>query len=216
VFGAGELKYIQDTCFELHDMQINGKDFPFCLADVSPAELRRLAENYLGHLERLSGGAPRVTDKMPSNHLYLGLIYQLFPKAKIIHIQRDPMDTCVSCYCQFFSGAHLYTYDLDDLGFYYRSYERLMRLWNLVLPSAILNMRYEDLVLDQENMTRKILEFCELPWEPACLEFYKTDRVVATASTDQVRQPMYSSAIGKWRRYQSYVGELVEALEKYK
>jgi tetratricopeptide (TPR) repeat protein len=215
VFGAGELKYIQHTCFQLHDMQINGKAFPFCLADVSPEQLLRLARDYQGHLDRLSGGAPRVTDKVPSNHLHLGLIYQLFPKAKVIHVKRDPMDTCVSCYCQFFSGAYPYTYDLDDLGFYYRLYERLMRLWKKVLPSAILDVSYEKLVRDQENMTRKMLDFCDLPWEQSCLEFHKTDRVVATASTDQVRQPMYQGAIGKWRRYESHVEALVEALAKY-
>ncbi|GMQ89076.1 MAG: tetratricopeptide repeat protein [Gammaproteobacteria bacterium] len=215
VFGAGELKYIQNYCFELHNMQIDGKAFPFCLTDVSPEELLRISKDYQGHLDRLSGGAPRVTDKIPSNHLNLGLIYQLFPRAKVIHTLRDPMDTCVSCYCQFFSGAYQYTYDLDDLGFYYRLYERLMRLWKKVLPLAILDVRYEDLVCDQENMTQKILDFCELPWEQACLEFYKTDRAVATASTDQVRQPMNRDAIGKWRRFEPHVKALAEALAKY-
>ena len=144
VFGAGELKYIQNYCFELHNMQINGKVFPFCLTDVPEPELLRIADHYLAQLNRLSGNAPRVTDKMPTNHLNLGLIYQLFPNARVIHIRRDPMDTCISCYCQFFSGAFPYTYNLDDLGFYYRSYERLMRLWTDVLPLSILNIDYED------------------------------------------------------------------------
>lgn len=216
VFGAGELKYIQNYCFELHDMQINGKVYPLCLADVSPEVLLRLSKDYQGQLDRLSGGlAPRVTDKIPSNHLHLGLIYQLFPKAKVIHIKRDPMDTCVSCFCQFFSGAYPYTYNLDDLGFYYRSYERLMKFWKKVLPLDILELSYEELVQDQENMTRKILDFCELPWEQECMDFHKTNRVVATASTDQVREPIYRSAIGKWRRFESHVGALAEALEKY-
>lgn len=215
VFGAGELKYIQNICFELHEMQINGKAFPFCMTYVSPEELLRLANNYLGHLNRLSDGAPRVTDKIPTNHLYLGLIYQLFPNAKVIHIKRDPMDTCVSCYCQFFSGAYPYTYDLDDLGFYYRSYERLMRLWKKVLPLEVLDVSYEKLVGDQENITHKILDFCELSWDQACLEFHKTNRIVATASTDQVREPMNSGAIGKWRRFENHVDVLADALEKY-
>lgn len=216
VFGAGELKYIQNYCFELHNMLVNGKRFPDCLADVAPETLLRLSEDYQGHLSRLSNGARRVTDKMPTNLLYLGLIYQLFPNARIIHTVRNPMDTCMSCYCQFFSGAYLYTYDLDDLGFYYRSYERIMKLWKQVLPIPILDVVYEDLVSSQEDITRDILEFCDLPWEQACMEFYRTERAVATASTDQVRSPMTREAIGKWRRFEPYAADLLKALERYR
>ena len=216
VFGAGELKYIQNYCIELHNKRINGKGYPQSTTDVSPDDLSTLAKRYLAHLTRLSGGSDRVTDKMPSNFQYVGLIHQLFPNAKIIHVTRNPMDTCMSCYSYFFGGALHFAYDLSDLGFYYRSYERVMRLWNKVLPDKILNVSYEELVKNQESETRKMLAFCDLPWEENCLSFHKTTRVVATASTDQVREPIHTGAIEKWKRYEKHLGELIASLEENK
>lgn len=216
VYGAGELKYISNYASELNAQQINQKTYPDCMLDVHPSELLRLSKDYVEKLIEMSGGSPRVTDKMPANFIYLGLIYQLFPDAKVLHCVRDPLDTCLSCYSNFFSGAYTYTYDLDDLGFYYRSYERLMKLWKHSLPIKIFDVNYEELVNDQEKGTRNILKYCELPWEQECMTFYNTDRTVATASTDQVRKPMYTSSIGKWHRYEQHVKPLIDALENYK
>jgi len=214
VYGAGELKFIQNYCFDLHDQQINNKSFPYCLEDVSPDELLRLANEYQSELNNLSSNSVKVTDKMPNNFQNLGLIYQMFPDAKVIHCVRDPMDTCLSCYFQFFSGAHMYSYDLSNLGFYYRSYERLMNHWKSVLPLQILDVSYENLVKNQEKVTREMLEFCDLDWEDQCLDFHNTERAVATASTDQVRQPIYTGSIDKWRRYEKHLEPLINSLKE--
>ncbi|VAW52060.1 hypothetical protein MNBD_GAMMA05-605 [hydrothermal vent metagenome] len=216
VYGAGELKYIQDLAFQLSAQQINDKPYPDCVTDVPQSDLLNLSKNYIDTLASLSGNSEKVTDKMPTNFIYLGLIYQLFPNAKILHCVRNPMDTCLSCYSKFFSGAYTYTYDLDDLGFYYRSYERLMKFWKDNLPLNIYDVNYEELVNDQESGIKNILDYCDLPWDQNCMTFYDTDRTVATASTDQVRQPMYKSSIDKWRRYGDNVQPLSDALEKYK
>ena len=216
VYGAGELKYIQNYSFDLSDLGINNKQYPECMSDVSQSQLEKLAEDYIERLEDISNGEDMVTDKMPINYQNLGLIYQLFPNAKIIHCTRDPMDTCVSCYCQFFSGSYYYTFDLDDVGFAYRAYEKQMRFWKKVLPIAILDVSYEELVKNQESVTKQILEYCELSWSEECLNFYKTPRTVATASVEQVRKPMYSTSVHKWRNYEKHVGALINSLEENK
>lgn len=207
---------MQNYSFELNNKRINGKGFPQAAAEVSAEDLSTLSEKYIEHLNKMSDSAVRVTDKMPINFEHIGLIHQLFPNAKIIHVTRNPMDTCASCFSYFFSGALHFSYNLSDLGFYYRAYERLMKHWKTVLPDNILDVSYENLVQNQETVTREVLEFCDLPWEENCLEFYKTDRSVATASTDQVRKPMYKGSIDKWRRYEKHLGELVTSLEENK
>lgn len=216
VYGAGELKYIQNYSFDLSELNINNKQYPECMSDVSQDQLDKLAENYMGHLDAISNGEDMVTDKMPINYQNLGLIYQLFPNAKIIHCTRNPLDTCVSCYCQFFSGSYYYTFDLDDVGFAYRAYEKQMRFWKKVLPISVLDVNYEELVQHQEAVTKQVLEYCGLPWAEECLNFYKTSRTVATASVEQVRQPMYVSSINKWRNYEKHIGKLVNSLEENK
>jgi hypothetical protein len=141
----------------------------------------------------------------------------LFPKARVLHCVRDPLDTCLSCYFQNFHYGHLslaFSADLRNLGAYYRQYQRLMAHWKAVLEIPILDVPYEALVADQERYTREMLEFCGLPWDENCLRFYDSRRVVSTASYDQVRQPMYQKSVGRWKHYEKYLAPLKEALER--
>jgi hypothetical protein len=153
----------------------------------------------------------RIIDKMPANYLHLGSICALFPKARIIHCRRDVMDVCLSCYFQYFSAINFAT-SLEDLGFYYRQYERLMRHWREVLPVPVYEIEYEELVREQENISRGLIAFCGLDWSDRCLAFHENRRAVHTASVLQVRRPLYGSSIGKWKRYESYLSPLRQAL----
>ncbi len=155
---------------------------------------------------------PRFTDKHPINFLYIGLIHGAFPNARIVHCRRDPIDTCLSCYRVLFKLGLDFTYDLEELGRFFRAYERLMVHWHAVLPGQILDVCYEDVVADQEGQTRRLLEFCGLDWEDGCLAFHETDRTVLTASASQVRQPIYSQSVERWKRYERHLSPLLEAL----
>ena len=167
------------------------------------------AEEYLRLLRTRSAQAHRIIDKMPANFLQLGLIHAALPGARIIHLQRDPIDTCLSIYFQDFSATLSYANDLGDLAHYYAEYLRLMQHWRSVLPgAAMLDVPYESLVEDPEAWSRKMLAFIGLPWDPRCLEFYRTERSVLTASKWQVRQRISTSSIGRWRHYQEHLGEL--------
>jgi hypothetical protein len=156
----------------------------------------------------------RIVDKMPFNFLFIGLIYLALPNARVIHVRRDPLDTCFSCYSQLFLGSRQpYAYDLAELGHYYRAYEGLMDHWRKVLPhDFMLEVRYENLIDDLESEARRILDYCGLAWDEACLRFYETQRPVLTASHAQVRQPVYRHSIGRWRPYRRMLQPLLEAL----
>jgi Flp pilus assembly protein TadD len=170
---------------------------------------KNLAHAYLRVLAGHSARAQRIVDKAPVNSDYLGVIHSVFPRAHIIYMQRDPIDTCLSCYFQQFSALLNYTMDLSDLAHYYREHQRLMKHWRAVLPpGSILEVPYEELVANQEAWTRKILEFVGLEWDERCLEFHKTKRSVVTASSWQVRQKIYSNSVGRWRNYDEFVGPL--------
>jgi hypothetical protein len=150
---------------------------------------------------------------MPSNFILAGLIHLALPNAPIIHTIRDPVDTCVSCFSKLFVEAANHTYDLAELGRYHRRYQALMAHWHRVLPvGKILDVRYEDLVADLEGMARCIVAHCGLPWDARCLAFHRTERPVRTASAAQVRQPLYASAIGRWRAYEPFLGSLIAEL----
>ena len=165
-------------------------------------------------VERLAG-AQRTIDKMPSIFIYAGLIHLALPNAKIIHLHREPLDTCLSCFSRLFSGDQPFSYDLAELGRYYRRYEELMGHWRHVLPNrALLDVKYETLVEDFDNQARRLVEFCGLPWDEACLEFHKTNRAVKTASAAQVRQPLYKSSVGRYQNYAPYLGPLRDALNR--
>lgn len=173
--------------------------------------LRQMGEGYLRELERYADGASHVVDKMPGNYLFLGLIQRIFPQAKIIHCRRDPVDTCLSIYFQQFSEGHEYRHNLGDLAYVYRQYRRLMDHWKMTLPaSAIMEVRYEDLVASPEAESRRLVDFCGLEWDGRCLEFYKNARTVRTASQWQVRQPIYQTSKERWRNYEKWIGPLLE------
>jgi tetratricopeptide (TPR) repeat protein len=209
VFGAGERRDLPRIMADLPTRL--GGDYPACLARLDAAGTRGLAEEYLGRLTRTSGAAARVTDKMPENLLHLGLIATLFPRAHVIHCRRDARDVCVSCFFQFFKGLN-FTWDLEDLGHYYREYERLMAHWRAVLPLPIHDVVYEDLIADQAAVSRRMVEFCGLPWDERCLRYHENRRAVKTASVLQVRQPIYASSVGRWRRYEAHLAPLLAAL----
>jgi tetratricopeptide (TPR) repeat protein len=202
VFAAGELTYWNTASAAYRSSALE--------APASGTLLRKLAGDYLRLLEDLSGNAPRVVDKMPTNFAFLGLIHAALPNARIIHMRRNPIDTCLSVYFQHFEAAVSYANDLEDLAHYYTEYLRIMKHWRLVLPQgAILDVPYEGLVNDQEAWSRKLLEFIGLPWNPRCLDFHETQRTVITASKWQVRQKLTGKSVLRWRNYENFLGPLL-------
>lgn len=213
VFGAGELPDMIQTAMSLHIVPGIEQHIPQSLHLQNQDKLNLLAQKYLDHLKRLSPDAVRVIDKAPLNFLCLGLIELLFPDARIIHCKRDPMDTCLSAYFQDFTRSHPYCYDLSNLGVFYREYRRLMQHWREVIKLPMLEVQYEELIADQETVSRRIIEFCDLDWDDRCLQFHKTKRYVTTASYDQVRQPLYKKSAGRWRNYERYLEPLSKTLQ---
>jgi tetratricopeptide (TPR) repeat protein len=200
--GAGELGFIDDKML--------ARDSEFRQVLLGEPLRQKLAESYLRALDARAGDASRIVDKAPINSDYLGAIYSTFPNARIIYMQRDPIDTCLSCYFQYFSTAMDFTMDLSDLAHYFKEHQRLMAHWRAVLPhGSILDVRYAELVADQETWTRKILDFLGLEWDQRCLDFYKTERQVVTASTWQVRQRMYKGSVARWRNYERFITPLL-------
>jgi hypothetical protein len=166
-------------------------------------------------LNRICPEADRVVDKMPTNFMSLGAIHAALPNARVIHMLRQPVDTCLSIYFQDFGSNFSYANDLDDLANFYREYLRLMRHWRETLGSQVLlDVPYEALVGEQEKWSRRMIEFIGLPWDERCLEFHRTDRSVVTASKWQVRQKINSASIGRWRRYEKHIGSLRSLLEE--
>jgi len=149
---------------------------------------------------------------MPHNFANLGLIALLFPEARNIHCLRDPRDTCLSIYFQAFGWLHPYATRLDHLGLYYREYRRLMRHWESVLELPMMTVQYEEMVADQERVSRALVDFIGLEWDDRCLQFHKSERTVATASYDQVRQPIYTQSMARWKNYEKHIKPLVDAL----
>ena len=159
--------------------------------------MRRLGQAYLASLPTLPDGKTRITDKMPSNFFHVGLIRLILPNARIIHTVRDPVDTCVSCFSKLFTHGQTFSYDLAELGRYYRWYHELMAHWRSVLPAgAMLDVSYEDVVDNLEEQARRLIDYCGLPWDDRCLSFHETSRPIATASNVQVRRPLYRSSRG--------------------
>ena len=206
VFGAGELTHIGQIAGLLRR---DGAEF---CSEWKAELLSRLSNDHLGKLLRLAPNASRIVDKMPDNLFHLGLISMLFPRARVIVCRRDPRDTCLSCYFQFFPAGNLFSYDLADCGIRHRETERLMIHWRQVLPIAVIEVEYELLVSDLEGQSRRLIAFLGLDWNPACLDFYRTKRTVLTASSWQVRQPLFAGSVGRWRRYERELGPLMESL----
>ena len=214
VFGAGELEALHTIARDLPAFMDSRQNYPACLDTLTQDQCDTLARRYLDHICELApADAVRVTDKMPSNFLHLGLIALLLPGARIIHCTRDPLDTCLSCYFQRFAAAAVpYAFDLAHTGAFYNQYLRLMAHWRKVLDVNIMEVAYEDLVADQETVSRAMVEFCGLEWDERCLRYHETQRVVATSSYDQVRQPLYDRSVGRWRHYAPYLDDLRNAL----
>ena len=180
------------------------------------AELQDIASQYLNRLAKIDPGALRITDKMPTNFRHLWLIARLFPRARVIHCQRHPADTCLSCFMQNFGGNTLsWSFDLGDVVHYYKSYRRVMDHWRGNFPGRFLEIRYEDLVTAQEAQSRRLIEFTGLEWDAACLEFHKSPRAVNTASHSQVRRPIYDTSIGRWRRYGEALAPMLDGLGEF-
>ena len=207
VVGAGELKEIGQIMGWLKSTHNYPKNLP------QPA-LTEAATGYLKYIGKIGRGAARVTDKMPGNFMNVGLITRMFPKARIIHCRRDPMDNCLSCFAQNFRADGLsWSTDLTNLGHQYGQYRRLMSHWRELLPAGrMLEIDYEETVADLETQARRLVEFCGLEWEDSCLDFHKTERAVSTASREQVRNPIYNSSVGRWKRYGDGVMPLIESL----
>jgi tetratricopeptide (TPR) repeat protein len=214
IFGAGELNDINQYANGMQARLGATAPYPACLAEITTTVLDSLAKQYLDRLLAMDKTAARVTDKMPHNFLHLGMIAMLFPGARVIHILRDPMDTCLSIYFQQFNNLHLYAHNLSDLGYYYRSYEKLMAHWRSVLDLPLLEIRYEELVADPHTWIPRLVEFCGVEWDEQCLRFHETRRAVNTPSTEQVREPMYSRSVGRWRHYETQLEPLRIALEQ--
>ncbi|MEI9989103.1 MAG: sulfotransferase [Rhizomicrobium sp.] len=206
VYGAGELLVMNDLIADL-------PDYPSGIAAVSDAALRKFGRRYIEHMRALAPGAKRIVDKLPANFRHLGTIHLALPNAKIVHVRRDPMDTCLSCYSKLFLGGLNFAYDLGELGRYHKMYEVLTAHWHGVLPERVLlDVQYETLVDDFEAQARRIVAFCGLDWDARCLDFSRTERPVRTLSQSQVRQPLFASSIGRWRHYEKHLGPLIAAL----
>ena len=210
-FGVGELKDIDQIAGALPARLNVAASYPACLAHLDPASAKTMAYRYLQRLAHLTGEAIRVIDKMPHNYLHLGLIAVLFPRTRIIHCRRDPMDVCASAYFQNFKWLP-YASSMEEIGFYHRQYERLMAHWRQVLPVPMQDVVYEEMVADQEAVSRKLVAFCGLDWDERCLQFHKSARVVQTASKLQVRQPIYTRSVARWQRFEAHLQPLKDAL----
>ncbi len=211
VFGAGELTFWDAA---VNAFETTGQTTRDDHGRADAAVTEDLALAYLERLNRVAGDALRVVDKMPPNFMNLGLIHATFPNAKIIHMRRHPVDTCLSIYFQYFLSTHPYANDLQSLAQYYREYLRIMEHWRTYLPKGtLLEVQYESLIADQEGWTRRLIDFLDLPWDPCCLNFHQTDRVVITASKWQVRQTIHAGSAGRWKNYEMFAGPLLPLIE---
>jgi hypothetical protein len=212
VYGAGELDTIGRLWRAVPDNVLGKDPLPAAVKQLTWFGAELLASRYLQEIEKHSTDAPRVINKMPHNFEHIGFIALMFPKARIIHCKREPMDSCLSIWMQNFNDSHNYSRDLYDLGRYYALYQKLMAHWHAVSPVPILDVAYEDMLADQEGTSRRIVDFVGLEWDPRCLEFYKVDRPVLTASSWQVRQPLYKGSQERWRNYEKHLGQLQKGL----
>ena len=213
VHGAGELEYLQEAC-GLIERRTN-KPFPEFFKGIAKNNIEDIGRSYLTKLlSHQKDNKAFIVDKMPQNFRFIGLISIVFPHAKIIHCQRDPIDICLSLYKHLFQGLQPYTYDLTELGQYYGMYSDLMQHWSQVLPGKVYDIRYEDLVADAEGKIRELLTYCDLEFAPECLSFHQTKRSVRTASLTQVRQPIYNNSVKAWKRYEAELQPLIKSLKQ--
>ena len=213
VDGTHELRDLALTIRSNREMSGRGAQYPKSVANIDQDGFKCLGSEYIERTLRHRGGRPFFTDKNPNNHVHVGLLHLILPNAKIINARRHPLDSCLGSYKQLFAEGQSFSYDLVELGEHFLQYQRLMDHWHEVLPGKVLDVHYEEVVADLEGQVRRILEYCELDWEESCLRFHETSRSVKTASSEQVRQPIYSSAVNTWRHYEQHLGALIEVLE---
>jgi len=218
VYGAGELNNIKQIAQRTPELSQVKAPYPQCVPMLKPGAIDKMAKDYLVQLQQLAGSESRsedikrIVDKHPLNFMNIGLILMLFPNAKIIHTVRDSIDTCLSCYFQNFTRGQDYSFDIAALGHFYNDYSRLMEHWKSLFPGKILDLHYENMIENQESESRRLVEYCGLEWEDRCLQFHKTRRSVKTASFMQVRQPIYKSSIGRWKKYRHQLAPLAQIL----
>lgn len=215
VEGTMELPNIRGFAMQLDGRRRNDEPprYPSTLAGLRPDALTRMGERYLADTRMFRGSAPCFIDKMPNNFRHIGLIHLILPNARIIDARRDAMGCCFSGYKQLFAAGQEFTYGLDDIGHYYRQYVELMSHWDSVLPGKVLRVQYEEVVDHLEDNVRRLLDFCGLPFETACLEFHKTSRSIRTPSSEQVRRPIFREGVDQWRHFEPWLGPLKAALD---
>ena len=214
ICGAGELADIETMTSRLPQTLRSKTPFPGCVGQLTQQTVDGLAARYLMRLREFSLTAERVTDKMPHNYLHIGFIRLLFPRAAIIHCRRDPRDTCLSCYFANFLPSQTFANDLRGLGKYYSQYDRLMHHWVQTLETPIFEISYEDLVREPEPLCRTLIAYLQVEWDERCLNYHQSGRYMNTASYQQVRQPIYTKSVGRWRNYEKFIGPMIEALAR--
>ena len=212
-FGAGEIKEFSRQLNSLRGRFPGLPRYPHIAQRMNAAQYGLVADGYLSKITALAPKAARITDKLLTNYYFVGILHTMFPNARFIHTKRNPVDTCLSAYTKLFKDDMPHSYDLGELGRYYRKYEELMAHWNAVLPPGVMKtIVYEEVVSDLPKMARELIDFVELPWNESCLNFHELDRPVRTASVVQVRKPVYSSSVGRFRRYGKELKPLIDAL----
>jgi hypothetical protein len=190
----------------------DGTGYQEAVRDLDAGQWAALGRAYIDDTRKYRRGAPRFVDKMPNNFPSIGLLALALPNARFVNARRHPLDTCLSCYRQLFARGQPFTYDLAELGYYYLEYEKMMAHWHESLPARVLDVQYEDVVADLPGQVKRLLSFCGLPLEDACLRFWETERAIRTASSEQVRQPIYDSSVNAWRHYERELAPLIEIL----
>jgi hypothetical protein len=214
VEGTMELSDIPRLVARLQGREVQDSQprYPAVLNDLTPEQLQKFGAKYLADTRIYRTGKPFFIDKMPNNFRHVGLIHLILPNAKIIDARREPLACCFSNFKQLFANGQEFTYSLEDIGRYYRTYVELMQHWDAVLPRKVLRMQHEEVVADLEGGVRRLLEYCGLPFEAGCLEFWKTERNVRTASSEQVRRPIFKEGLDQWRNFEPWLGPLREVL----
>jgi len=219
VEGTSELPILAKIASSIGRYRRDGVNYPEAVRDFRKQDWRAYGEQYMEECQRHRfTDSPFFTDKLPNNFSHVGLIHLILPNAKVINTRRHPLDSCLGAYKQLFALGQNFTYDDVELAEYYRSYHAIIKHWHAVLPGKVLDVHYEETVTDLEGQVRRILDHCGLPFEEQCLRFHETERAVKTASSEQVRQPIYRDALGKWRRYEKHLGlwkkELADIIEE--
>jgi tetratricopeptide (TPR) repeat protein len=214
VYGAGELPSFGRFEEELANRLGGWGSFAKGLRQIDPGTILEFSQRYLDELRDLAPEASRVTDKMPGNFVQLGLIKLLFPNCRIIHCRRNAMDTCLSNYFNYFAAGNQYSFDLEELGRHYLDYKKIMAHWDAIFGPEILEVHYEELVADQETVTRRVIDYLGLDWDDSCLKHYENRRAVHNLSSRQVRRPVYASSVGRWKNYEKHLQPLTNVLAK--